>query len=112
MDPVFKIIRDADGLTESKILESLNLDYNLNAIFKVGLGAGKSGSFFFHSHDRRLIIKTVTGGEKALLKAIIKSTARHVTRPEGSILSRIYGLFSISSSQFSKMSFILLQNVI
>jgi len=32
-------------------------------VFKAGEGAGRSGSFFFFSHDRRFIIKTMTVGE-------------------------------------------------
>jgi hypothetical protein len=32
-------------------------------VFKAGEGAGRSGSFFFFSHDRKFIIKTMTKGE-------------------------------------------------
>jgi len=29
-------------------------------VFKAGEGAGRSGSFFFYSHDRKWIVKTMT----------------------------------------------------
>jgi hypothetical protein len=32
-------------------------------VFKAGEGAGRSGSFFFFSHDRKFIIKTMTKEE-------------------------------------------------
>jgi len=32
-------------------------------VFKAGEGAGRSGSFFFFSHDNKFIIKTMTEGE-------------------------------------------------
>ena len=32
-------------------------------VFKAGEGAGSSGSFFFFSHDRKFIIKTMTKSE-------------------------------------------------
>ena len=67
LNPVFQAIREADGLTDNSIFSSVDLDQNLNKIFQVGLGAGKSGSFFFYSHDHRLIIKTVSSQEKTLL---------------------------------------------
>jgi hypothetical protein len=42
--------------------ETLNpvIDGNINAIKKSGEGMGKSGSFFFFSHDKKLLIKTMT----------------------------------------------------
>lgn len=32
--------------------EALNPKYNRDQVFKAGEGAGRSGSFFFFSHDR------------------------------------------------------------
>lgn len=40
--------------------QSLSPKYNLDMVFKAGEGAGRSGSFFFFSHDRKWIIKTMT----------------------------------------------------
>ena len=111
LNPEFQAIRDADGLTEDNIFSSLDLEQNIDKIFQVGLGAGKSGSFFFYSHDHKLIIKTVSSQEKKDLMAKIDSICAHLAQPEGSLLARIYGLFSISSTQFAKMSFVLMQNV-
>lgn len=43
--------------------ESLSPKFNRDMVFKAGEGAGRSGSFFFFSHDRKFIIKTMTKQE-------------------------------------------------
>ena len=115
----FKAFQEADGLSDDKIATSLDLDSNINKIFKSGTGSsGKSGSFFFYSFDNKLIIKTVEESEKRLLISMLDDLKSHVTNlpfnPSGpkSLLARIYGLYSIVTSQFSKVSFILMQNTI
>ena len=39
---------------------SLSPKYNQEKILKAGTGAGRSGSFFFNSHDDRFVIKTMS----------------------------------------------------
>jgi Phosphatidylinositol-4-phosphate 5-kinase len=43
---------------------SFDVEKNRGMVFKAGQGAGKSGSFFFFSHDNKFIIKTLKGNEK------------------------------------------------
>lgn len=50
---------------------SLSPKFNKNMVFKAGEGAGKSGSFFFFSHDRKFIIKTMTKSELKLMLRIL-----------------------------------------
>jgi len=59
---VFARLRLIDGFDTKDLHESLNpnIDENINRIFKSGEGMGKSGSFFFFSHDDRFLIKTMT----------------------------------------------------
>ena len=45
---------------ERVIEESLSPANNRDQVFKAGEGAGRSGSFFFFSHDRKFIIKTMS----------------------------------------------------
>lgn len=51
--------------------ESLSPKNNRDMIFKAGEGAGRSGSFFFFSHDHKFVVKTMTSGELALMKRIM-----------------------------------------
>jgi len=39
------------------------IDANVKKIHGAGEGLGKSGSFFFFSHDNRFLIKTMTMGD-------------------------------------------------
>lgn len=56
-----------DEIGFEQIQRSLNPLSNRDQIFKTGEAAGASGSFFFFSHDRRFIVKTMTSSELALL---------------------------------------------
>lgn len=60
---IFNCIRRQDGVTNEDIIKSLNPNDNREMAFKAGEGSGKSGSFFFFSHDSNFIIKTMTDGE-------------------------------------------------
>ena len=56
-----------DDINFDQILRSLNPQKNRDQIFKTGEAAGASGSFFFFSHDRRVIVKTMTADELVLI---------------------------------------------
>jgi len=64
-------------------------------VFKAGEGAGRSGSFFFFSHDQRFIIKTITNYELGLFKDMHEQYLRHLKNNPSSLLARIYGVFTI-----------------
>lgn len=55
----FHKLRDEDGITKEMIISSFNPDDNLKSALKAGESAGKSGSFFFFTHDKRFIVKTI-----------------------------------------------------
>ena len=103
----FLITRLADKISNEDIQESLKVELNIKKVFKAGQGAGKSGSFFFFSHDNKLIIKTVTPKEKSLLELTLPNLNDHFS--EGiSLLARIYGMYTINSAQYASVSFLLM----
>jgi hypothetical protein len=57
---IFAFLRQLDGIDNNTIKESLSPDANREMVFKAGESQGKSGSFFFFSHDKQFIIKTMT----------------------------------------------------
>jgi hypothetical protein len=59
----FQKVRELDGITAADVDESLNCEKNREMVFKAGQNSGQSGSFFFFSHDKRFIIKTMRGDE-------------------------------------------------
>ena len=74
-----------------------------------GQGAGKSGSFFFFSHDKKLIIKTMRGNEKSILSNMLNKLILHYESNENkSLLARIYGMFKIKTSVFHPVDIIII----
>jgi 1-phosphatidylinositol-4-phosphate 5-kinase len=47
-------------------------------VFNAGEASGKSGSFFFFSHDKKFIIKTMTKGDLKAFKALFQTYFKHV----------------------------------
>jgi len=61
------------GIIESSLLPERNREQ----VFHAGEGSGKSGSFFFFSHDKRFIIKTITKDELETLLVILEDYIEH-----------------------------------
>ena len=60
-----------DDINFDAISKSLNPRSNRDQIFKTGEAAGASGSFFFFSHDRRFIVKTMPDSELVLIQKLL-----------------------------------------
>lgn len=67
-----------DGITPEDIMNSMNIEENIDSIFSAGEGAGQSGSFFFYSSDNRFLIKTMRGSEKTNLLSMLDSFIEHI----------------------------------
>ena len=61
---------------------------NKYAIEKISESKGKSGSFFFYSHDRKFIIKTVTDGERKTLSEIIREYYNFIKEHKESLIKK------------------------
>jgi len=79
-------------------------------VFKAGQNSGASGSFFFFSHDKRFIIKTMRKDEMSNFFSMIKSYHKHVTMHRDSILARIYGVYTIKMFHIKPVQIMLMQN--
>ena len=63
---------------------------------KVRESEGKSGSFFFFSHDKKFLIKTITTNElNTMLGKFMKNYYEHTSTNSDTLLAKIYGLYSI-----------------
>lgn len=77
-------------------MQSLDVNKNRKMIFKAGESSGKSGSFFFFSHDNKFIIKTLKGNEKQLLLNILDDYIAYFKKNDNkSLIARIFGIFQI-----------------
>ena len=108
----FKSIQDKNGVTSQVLLESLSPKNNREMVFKAGEGAGASGSFFFFSHDRRFIIKTMSEEELKLFKRILPDYELHVTENPDSIISRTYGVYTIKMKKIATVHLMLMANTL
>jgi len=85
-----------NNISDDSLMQSLDVNKNRKMIFKAGESAGKSGSFFFFSHDNKFIIKTLKGNEKQLLINILDDFIEHFKKNDNkSLMARIYGIFEI-----------------
>ena len=97
------------GLTPDTIYESLHPSYNQDMVFRAGEGAGRSGSFFFFSHDKRFIIKTMSVAEHTLfLSRMLSGYENHVS--EKSLIAKILGVFTVRSTQLNDIHLMLMAN--
>jgi len=60
---------------------------------------GKSGSFFFMSHDHEFMIKTMTTGDFNAFKKLFRAYFDHINMYENSLISRIYGVYSVKMGE-------------
>jgi 1-phosphatidylinositol-4-phosphate 5-kinase len=67
---IFAYLRSLDNIDSDVIKESLYTEKNREMFFKAGESQGKSGGFFFFSHDKRFIIKTMTSSDMGAYKKL------------------------------------------
>lgn len=97
----------------SDFYDSLSPKHNRDMIFKAGeSGGGRSGSFFFFSHDQKFVIKTMTPEELKLMKKIMPQYKQHLTKNMNSLLSKVLGLFTVEAANFSTVHIMLMENTV
>ena len=79
-------------------------------MFEAGEGAGRSGSFFFFSHDHKFIIKTMTNSELKLYLKLHDKLAEHHSKNENSLLIKILGVFTVKSGKMGAVHIMLMEN--
>lgn len=96
-----------------RIMEtSLAPELNRQQVFNAGKGAGKSGSFFFFSHDKKYIIKTMTSEEVQVMLRILPGYVDHLRRSPNSLIAKIFGIFTIEKDGFGKVHVMLMENTL
>jgi len=79
-------------------------------VFQAGEGAGRSGSFFFFSHDSRFIIKTISSEELKLFLKILPSYHQHIKNNPKSLIAKIYGVFTVKPQSTNEVHIMLMEN--
>jgi hypothetical protein len=64
-------------------------------VFKAKESAGKSGSFFFFSYDKKFLLKTMNDSEMDVFQKALPEYFNHLRKNPDSLLARIYGIFTV-----------------
>ena len=107
---VFQTVKFMDEVTSDQIRESLSTEKNHKSVFKAKESAGKSGSFFFFSFDRRFIIKTMNSSEKKVFIDALPSYMLHLKQNPRSLIARIYGVFTVEMEDIEPVDLLLMAN--
>ena len=107
---IFSEIKRNDGVTNEMIMESLNIGMNRAQAFSAGEASGKSGSFFFFSHDGKFIIKTMRDFELELFIKMIPDYFVHLKEHKYSLIARFYGAYTVKMEDVSPVSLVVMAN--
>ena len=107
---MFAEIKKLDGIGPADILKSLNTDVNRDSIFKAKESAGKSGSFFFFSYDRKFLIKTMNDGELSIFRKALPTYLLHCRENRNNLIARIYGVFTVQMEDIAPVHLFLMAN--
>ena len=112
---VFHLLRDAYGISSSEYRRSFKLR-NAADVESSGMlekfTEGKSGSFFYFSHDYRYIIKTVTLEEEKFLRKIAHRYYKHMKQNRNSLIVRFFGLHKVRLAPEQRyISVVVMENI-
>eukprot|EP01062_Namystynia_karyoxenos_P046539 TRINITY_DN34918_c0_g1_i1.p1 TRINITY_DN34918_c0_g1~~TRINITY_DN34918_c0_g1_i1.p1 ORF type:complete len:907 (+),score=326.96 TRINITY_DN34918_c0_g1_i1:115-2721(+) len=110
---VFHSLRAANGIEPAiyrAVFSVFDVDDAMSEKFSDG---GRSGSFFYFTADREYIVKTVTPGERHVLRQMLPSYFRHMTTHPDSLIVRFYGLHAIRMHAGAKrIEFVVMDNIL
>ena len=86
--------------------------FNRDSVFQAGEGAGASGSFFFFSHDKKFIIKTIPKDELKEILRLLPSLKDHYQNNPRSLLGKIFGVFTVKTRTMSEVHLVLIENIL
>jgi hypothetical protein len=108
---IFNDLRKNDGINDDAMIEVFSPFRNKLIIKKLSESKGKSGSFFFYSHCRKFIIKTVTDEERKTLSEIIREYYNYIKEHKESLITKIFGIYTVVIKNASSVNIILMQNL-
>eukprot|EP01059_Diplonema_ambulator_P012890 TRINITY_DN23386_c0_g1_i1.p1 TRINITY_DN23386_c0_g1~~TRINITY_DN23386_c0_g1_i1.p1 ORF type:complete len:923 (+),score=80.70 TRINITY_DN23386_c0_g1_i1:114-2882(+) len=114
---VFDRIQRVSGVSPRSYKESLGIMQLQVAMLSGAMtslhqmaSSGRSGSFFFRSHDTRYIIKTLDATDAATFRKNLHAYSTYLCDNPDSLLTRFYGLHELQYGD-QKMEFVVMQNV-
>jgi len=107
---VFASIREVDGITRERYLESLDVEKFLReGNFKIS--DARSGAFFCIPPDKQYLLKMVTDVEAKFLKKIIPDLASYYKTEKNTLLVKFYGFHGVVLPQGYTVHIVVMSNV-
>lgn len=97
--------------------ESLDLEKNSDKIQKFGgPDGGKSGEFFYFTHDNRIIIKTMQVSELMAIRKRMLDYSNYLYNRPDSLISKLYGIYTferlgVDQNRFPKVHILIQRNI-
>lgn len=105
---IFLELRILAGVDDATYLASFTVEDSMMEKFT----EGRSGSFFYYTHDLKYIVKTVTVGEKNVLQNSISSYRDYLKSNSDSFLTRFFGLYGIRLDKVQNyIYFVVMENM-
>ena len=109
---IFARVRYIGDFVEDQIYDSLRLSKNKETAFKAGESQGASGSFFFFSHDQKLIIKTINQDELKVALSMVNTLYSHYKINPHTLLGKIFGIYSFKLPSQASIHIILMESTL
>ncbi|EAR85121.2 SecY subunit containing preprotein translocase (macronuclear) [Tetrahymena thermophila SB210] len=94
------------------IENSFNIQLNMTQIKNAsGSDGGKSGQFFFFSHDNKFLLKTCTEQELRILIERLPSYFRYLKANPRSLIAKIFGVYSFEGLNEKPIHLLLMKNI-
>ena len=107
---IFAYLRNLEHIDIDEMSESFLPKNNGQGISE---SQGKSGSFFLSTDDNQYMIKTLRVDEFDLIrKTFLNEYVSYITKNTGSLLCRIYGMYTVGISTGEEILIIVMRNVI
>ncbi|OMJ67935.1 hypothetical protein SteCoe_34773 [Stentor coeruleus] len=107
---IFTNIVDITGFSLDELIDSLNPNNNQNN--EVNQSAGKSGSFFLFTRDKKFAIKTIKKSERQIMLKFLKAYHQHLSEYPRSLLCKIFGLYTLKIPGVTAIYIMLMQNLL
>ncbi|MDR3547334.1 MAG: hypothetical protein P4M11_03500 [Candidatus Pacebacteria bacterium] len=107
---LFYQLRKADGVASETLQEAFDPQKNREAAFNAGESQGKSGSFFFFTHDRKFYIKTMSVTEYHVFMNMLPEYYCRCMNHRDSLIARTYGVFGLRLPGMAPLHFYLMEN--
>lgn len=109
---VFRHLRVLEGINDHDLIMSFHPLLNIPMIqSNTGNKGGRSSAFFYFTHDKKFIIKTITKEEhKVLLRVLLQNYHHHIATHPDSLIARLLGFFSIKF-QNTHLRLIIMANI-